>query len=64
MRDVSTAEAHKDVWGLMFCWIRCSTGGREVGEDRRENSSFWGKEMEIYRESDRCKIQGGRRKER
>lgn len=36
MRDVSPAEAHRDAWGLMYCWICCSTGWKEVGEDGRE----------------------------
>lgn len=30
MTDASAAEAHRDVWGLMYCWIFCSTGGKEV----------------------------------
>lgn len=33
MREVSTGEAPRDVWRLMYCWICCSTGGEDGKED-------------------------------
>lgn len=66
MREVSTGEAHRDVWRLMYCWICCSTGGEERERGRegggRVRTLVWGEEMEMYGETDRCKIRGGRGK--
>ncbi len=47
MRQVSTGEAHIDVWRLMYCWICCSMGaeeeGREEGKKEGAESSSLGR---------------------
>lgn len=37
MREVSTGEAHRDAWRLMYCWICGSTGGEEGRGEGKED---------------------------
>lgn len=50
MRQVSAGEAHRDVWSLMYCWICCSTGGREDGKEGAGREQwFWEKRWRRWR---------------
>lgn len=59
--ELPVKEVSTEVWKLMY-WICCSTGweGQEGGEGVR--TTVLGEEMEMYGETDRCKIQGEREK--
>lgn len=61
LKEVSTGEAHRDVWRLMY-WICCSTGWEGQAGGGGVRTTVWGEEMEMFGETDRCKIQGEREK--
>lgn len=64
LKEVSTGEAHRDVWRLMY-WICCSTGWEGQAGGGGVRTTVWGEEMEMFGETDRCRIRGEReRKER